>query len=81
MSRAVVAILTLIIGVLLGLALGFFIANNRKSSSSASDSDLASARAERDLYKSERDNAMADTKLAGELEVAERSSRCRSPAY
>ena len=69
MSRAVVAILTLIIGVLLGLALGFFIANNRKSSSSASDSDLATARAERDLYKSERDNAMAGSKLATEVEA------------
>jgi len=69
MSSAVVAILTLIIGLLIGLALGFFIASNRKSSSGATNADLASARAERDLYKSERDNAMAGSKLATEVEA------------
>ena len=69
MSSAVVAILTLIIGLLIGIALGFFVASRRTSSSGASDSDLASARAERDLYKSERDNAMAGSKLATEVEA------------
>ena len=69
MSSALVSILTLIIGLLIGLALGFFVANNRKSESGATDADLASARAERDLYKSERDNAMAGSKLATELEA------------
>ncbi len=64
MSSALVAILTLIIGLLIGIALGFFVASRRTSSSGASDSELASARAERDLYKSERDNAMAGSKLA-----------------
>jgi len=69
MSSAVVAILTLIIGLLIGFALGFFVARRRTSSSGASDADLASARAERDLYKSERDNAMAGSKLATEVEA------------
>ena len=69
MSSAAVAILTLVIGVLLGLALGFFIASRRTSASGASSADLASARAERDLYKSERDNAMAGSKLATEVEA------------
>jgi len=69
MSSAVVAILTLIIGLLIGIALGFFVARRRTSSSGASDADLASARAERDLYKSERDNAMAGSKLATEVEA------------
>ncbi len=69
MSSAAVAILTLVIGVLLGLALGFFIASRRTSASGASSADLASARAERDLYKSERDNAIAGSKLATEVEA------------
>ena len=69
MSSAVVAILTLIIGLLIGIALGFFVASRRASISGASNPDLASARAERDLYKSERDNAMAGSKLATEVEA------------
>ena len=69
MSSAVVAILTLIIGLLIGLALGFLIAGRRTTSSGASEADLASARAERDLYKSERDNAIAGSKLAAEVEA------------
>ena len=69
MSSALVAILTLIIGLLIGIALGFFVASRRTSSSAASNPDLASARAERDLYKSERDNAMAGSKLATEVEA------------
>ena len=44
-------------------------ANRRTSAASASDADLATARAERDLYKSERDNAMAGSKLATEVEA------------
>ena len=44
-------------------------ASRRTSASSASDADLATARAERDLYKSERDNAMAGSKLASEVEA------------
>ena len=69
MSSTVVAILTLAIGLLIGLALGYLIAGRRTSNDGASAADLASARAERDLYKSERDNAMAGSKLATELEA------------
>jgi len=64
-----VAILTLAIGLLIGLVLGYLIAGRRTSNDGASAADLASARAERDLYKSERDNAMAGSKLAAELEA------------
>jgi len=69
MSSTVVAILTLAIGLLIGLVLGYLIAGRRTTSDGASTADLASARAERDLYKSERDNAMAGSKLAAELEA------------
>jgi DNA recombination protein RmuC len=69
MSSTVVAILTLAIGLLIGLALGYLIAGRNKTSDGASTADLTSARAERDLYKSERDNAMAGSKLAAELEA------------
>ena len=69
MSSTVVAILTLAIGLLIGLVLGYLIAGRRTSNDGASAADLASARAERDLYKSERDNAMAGSKLATELEA------------
>jgi len=69
MSSTVVAILTLAIGLLIGLVLGYLIAGRRTSNDGASAADLASARAERDLYKSERDNAMAGSKLAAELEA------------
>ena len=69
MSSAVVAILTLVIGLLIGLVLGIFIAGRRKSTTGISDAEFASVRAERDLYKSERDNAMAGSKLAGEIEA------------
>jgi DNA recombination protein RmuC len=64
-----VAILTLAIGLLIGLVLGNLIAGRRNTSDGASTADLATARAERDLYKSERDNAMAGSKLATELEA------------
>ncbi len=69
MSSTAVAILTLVIGLLIGLALGYLIAGRRTTSDGASTADLATARAERDLYKSERDNAMAGSKLAAELEA------------
>ena len=69
MSSTVVAILTLAIGLLIGLALGYLIAGRNKTSDGVSAADLTSARAERDLYKSERDNAMAGSKLAAELEA------------
>ena len=69
MSSTAVAILTLAIGLLIGLALGYLIAGRNKRSDGASTADLATARAERDLYKSERDNAMAGSKLAAELEA------------
>ena len=69
MSSTVVAILTLAIGLLIGIALGYLIAGRRTSTDGASAAEFVSVRAERDLYKSERDNAMADTKLAGELEA------------
>jgi DNA recombination protein RmuC len=67
-----VTIITLLIGLILGLAIGFLLwrkgAANGTSSTEELTEQLNAARAERDLYKSERDNAMADTKLAGELE-------------
>jgi DNA recombination protein RmuC len=69
MSSAAVAILTLVIGLLIGLALGIFVAGRRTSTTVVSDAEFASVRAERDLYKSERDNAMAGSKLAGEIEA------------
>jgi DNA recombination protein RmuC len=70
-----VTIITLLIGLILGLGIGFILwrkgasASGGTSSSAELTEQLNAARAERDLYKSERDNAMADTKLAGELEA------------
>ncbi len=71
-----VTIITLLIGLILGLAIGFILwrkGANTDAAPSTSSAELTeqlnAARAERDLYKSERDNAMADTKLAGELEA------------
>lgn len=68
-----VTIITLLIGLILGLAIGYILwrrgASNGGASSIELTEQLNAARAERDLYKSERDNAMADTKLAGELEA------------
>ena len=68
-----VTIITLLIGLILGLAIGYILwrrgASNGGASSTELTEQLNAARAERDLYKSERDNAMADTKLAGELEA------------
>jgi len=71
-----VTIITLLIGLILGLAIGFILWRKGAGNNSSSSAELTqvteqlnAARAERDLYKSERDNAMADTKLAGELEA------------
>jgi DNA recombination protein RmuC len=68
-----VTIITLLIGLILGLTIGYILWRKGASNGSASSTELTeqlnAARAERDLYKSERDNAMADTKLAGELEA------------
>ena len=68
-----VTIITLLIGLILGLAIGFLLWRKGASGGGATSTELTeqlnAARAERDLYKSERDNAMADTKLAGELEA------------
>ena len=68
-----VTIITLLIGLILGLAIGYILwrrgASNGGASSTELTEQLNAARAERDLYKSERDNAMADSKLAGELEA------------
>jgi len=69
MSSTVVAILTLAIGLALGTALGYFIAGRRTSSDGASAAEFVSVRAERDLYKTERDNAIAGSKLAAEVEA------------
>ena len=69
MSSTVVAILTLAIGLAIGIALGYLIAGRRTSSDGASAAEFVSVRAERDLYKSERDNAMAGSKLATEVEA------------
>lgn len=65
MSSAVVAILTLVIG----LVLGYLIASRRTSSDGVSTAEFVAVRTERDLYKSERDNAMAGSKLATEIEA------------
>ena len=72
-NSPLVTIITLMIGLILGLVIGFLIWR-RGSSGNAIDStdlteQLSAARAERDLYKSERDNAVAGSKLAGELEA------------
>ena len=70
-----VTIITLLIGLILGLGIGFILWRKGASTSGGAapsidlTEQLNAARAERDLYKSERDNAMADTKLAGELEA------------
>ena len=48
MSSTVVAILTLVIG----LVLGYFIASRRNPKDGVSAAEFASVRAERDLYKS-----------------------------
>ncbi len=69
MSSTVVAILTLAIGLLLGGVLGYLIAGRRSSTDGASAAEFVSIRAERDLYKSERDTAMAGSKLATEFEA------------
>jgi DNA recombination protein RmuC len=70
-----VTIITLLIGLALGLAIGFLLWR-KGAQGGATTADLThvteqlnAARAERDLYKSERDNAMAGSKLAGELEA------------
>ena len=72
-NSPLVTIITLLLGLFLGLAIGFLLwrkgAANGTSSIVELTEQLNAARAERDLYKSERDNAMADTKLAGELEA------------
>ena len=72
-NSPLVTIITLAIGLILGLLIGFLIWR-RGSSNTAIDStdlteQLSAVRAERDLYKSERDNAVAGSKLAGELEA------------
>ena len=69
MSSAAVSILTLILGLLIGIALGYLIASRRTPLNGATSAELATARAERDLYKSERDGALAGTKLATEVEA------------
>ena len=69
MSSIVVAILTLAIGLLLGGVLGYLIAGRRSSTDGASAAEFVSVRAERDLYKSERDSALAGSKLATEVEA------------
>jgi DNA recombination protein RmuC len=72
-NSALVTILTLVIGLILGLAIGYFLwrksAGSGDTPSAELNEQLNAARAERDLYKSERDNAMAGSKLAGELEA------------
>jgi DNA recombination protein RmuC len=69
MTSAAVSILTLILGLLIGIALGYLIASRRSPLTGATSAELATARAERDLYKSERDGALAGTKLATEVEA------------
>ena len=72
-NNPLVTIITLAIGLILGLLIGFLIGRRGSSGTSIDSTDLteqlSAARAERDLYKSERDNAVAGSKLAGELEA------------
>lgn len=72
-NSPLVTIITLMIGLILGLVIGFLIWRRDSSGTSINSTDLteqlSAARAERDLYKSERDNAIAGSKLAGELEA------------
>ncbi len=72
-NSPLVTIITLMIGLILGLVIGFLIWRRGSSGTSINSTDLteqlSAARAERDLYKSERDNAVAGSKLAGELEA------------
>lgn len=72
-NSPLVTIITLMIGLILGLLIGFLIWRRGSSGTSIDSTDLteqlSAARAERDLYKSERDNAVAGSKLAGELEA------------
>lgn len=73
MSSAAVVILTLVIGLFIGLFLGYLLAyrlgGGNKSSDGVAASEMSAIRAERDLYKSERDNALAGSKLATEVEA------------
>jgi DNA recombination protein RmuC len=68
MSSALVTLITLIIGLFLGTVLGFLLASRRSGNISDLTFQLTTARAERDLYKSERDNAVDDSNLATQIE-------------
>ena len=72
-NSPLVTIITLAIGLILGLLIGFLIWRRGSSNTAIYSTDLteqlSTVRAERDLYKSERDNAVAGSKLAGELEA------------
>ena len=72
-NTSFVTIITLLIGLVLGLAIGYILWRKGAQGGGATSAELTeqlnAARAERDLYKSERDNALADSKLAGELEA------------
>jgi len=72
-NSPLVTLITLMIGLILGLVIGFLIWRRGSSGTAIGSPDLteqlSAARAERDLYKSERDNAVAGSKLAGELEA------------
>ena len=71
-NSPLVTIITLLIGLILGLAIGYILWRKGAHSGGASTAELTeqlnAARAERDLYKNERDSAVADSKLAGELD-------------
>ena len=72
-NSPLVTIITLAIGLILALVIGYLLWRRGSSLNGATSLDLTeeltAARAERDLYKSERDNAVAGSKLAGELEA------------
>jgi len=68
MSSALVTLITLIIGLFLGTVLGFLLASRRSGNISDLTFQLTTARAERDLYKSERDSAVDDSNLATQIE-------------
>ncbi len=72
-NSPLVTIITLLIGLILGLAIGYILWRKGAQGDGASTAELTeqlnAARAERDLYKNERDSAVADSKLAGELEA------------
>lgn len=68
MSSTLVTLITLLIGLFLGAVLGYLISSRRGGDTTELTVQLTAAKAERDLYKSERDSAINGSKLATEIE-------------